>query len=83
MTSHPNTVAAAISGGLATLTVYLLNKYAGTHLNPVDGSAIASVAAAVALFVGRRGIRGTLAAIWNGATPAAKPAKKPAGPPKP
>jgi hypothetical protein len=76
--AHPNTVAAGLSGGFGTLAVYLLNKYAGTHLNQVDGAAIATGAAAVVLYIGRRGIRGTLAAILAGTPAPKKTARKPA-----
>ena len=64
--SHPNTIAAGISGGLATLTVYLLNKYAGAHINAAQGSGIATGYAAVILFIGRRGLKGAVTGVWNG-----------------
>ena len=35
-TGHPNTIVSAIGGGLGTLTAYLLNKYAGTHIDAVQ-----------------------------------------------
>lgn len=63
---HPNTIAAAISGSLATLTVYLLNRYAGTHLNAAQGSGIATGYAAMILFIGRRGLKGAVSNVWNG-----------------
>ena len=79
MNGHPNTVAAGIAGGLGTLTAYLLNKYAGTHIDGTQTGGIATGYAALLLFIGRRGIKGAVQAavdgIWNG-TP--KPvAKKP------
>jgi len=71
MTGHPNTVASLIAGGLGTLTAYVLNKYAGTHITYVQTGGIATVYSAVLLFVGRRGIRGAVLAVvdgvWNGA----------------
>ena len=72
MTQHPNTVAAGFAGGFGTLAVYLLNKYAGTHLTATDAAAIATASASAVLFVGRRGIRGMFAGIWNGSKPAKK-----------
>lgn len=69
MTQHPNTVAAGFAGGFGTLAVYLLNKYAGTHLNAASAAGIATAAASAVLFVGKRGIRGTLADIWHGNKP--------------
>ena len=73
---HPNTTATGVYGGLGALAVYLLNKYAGTHLNAVEGAGIASGAAAVRLFIGRRGIKGTLTAFWRGSDVPAKKAAK-------
>ena len=78
MTGHPNTVASLIAGGLGTLTAYLLNKYAGTHIDAVQTGGIATGYAAVLLFVGRRGIKGAvqgvISAVWSG-TAKPKPAK--------
>jgi hypothetical protein len=69
MSSHPNTTAAGLSGGAATLLVYFLNKYAGTHLNAQDGTGIATALAAIVLFIGRRGVKAALRSIWLGSTP--------------
>lgn len=77
MTAHPNTIAALIAGGLGTLTAHLLNRYAGTDLTPVQVGVIATGYAAVILFIGRRGLKGTVSAVWNGVwngTPAPAPA---------
>lgn len=78
---HPNTIAAALGGATATLTVYLLNRYAGTHLNAAQGSGIATGYATIILFVGRRGLKGAISGVWNGVwngTP--KPVEQPAEP---
>ena len=72
MTQHPNTVAAGFAGGFGTLAVYLLNKYAGTHLNAAAAAGIATAATSAVLFIGRRGIRGMFAGIWNGSKPVKK-----------
>jgi hypothetical protein len=77
-TAHPNTLAAGLSGGASTLIVYLLNKYAGTNLDAQAGAAIATAVASVVLFIGRRGIRGTLSDIWNGNSKPKPAAKAPA-----
>jgi len=83
MTSgHPNTAAALIFGGLGTLAVYLLNKYAGTHLTPAAGAGIATGLASLRLYIGRRGIRRTLSDIWNGSDPAAPTTLASERPPK-
>jgi len=78
VTGHPNTVAAAIAGGLGTLTAYLLNKYAGAHIDSTQTGGIATGYAAVLLFVGRRGIKGAVLAVWDGVwngTPKPAPAE--------
>jgi hypothetical protein len=65
MNSHPNASAAAGTGGLTTLILYLAETQ-GWHVDPLLASGIATVAAAVVLFIGRRGIKGALASIWTG-----------------
>jgi hypothetical protein len=66
VTGHPNTIAALIAGGLGSLTAYLLAKYAGVALTPAQSGGIATGYAAVLLFIGRRGLKGTLQAVWDG-----------------
>jgi hypothetical protein len=66
MTAHPNTIAAIIAGGLGTLTAHLLNTYAGSHITAVQAGGIATVYAGAILFIGRRGLKGTFSAVWNG-----------------
>jgi hypothetical protein len=63
---HPNSIAALISGGLATLTVYLLNKYAHATINDAQSAGIATGYATVILFIGRRGLKGAVSGVWNG-----------------
>lgn len=63
---HPNTIAAGIGGGLATLTVYLLNRYAATSINSAQSAGIATGYATIILFVGRRGLKGAVSGVWNG-----------------
>lgn len=78
MSQHPNTIASLIAGGLGTLTVYLVNRYAGGHLTSVQAGAIATGYSGALLFIGRRGLKGTAVAvaraIWNG-TDSAPPAE--------
>ena len=64
--SNPNASVALTTGGAGTLLVYLLNKYAGTEFTPEAAAGIATGAATVFLFIGRRGIKGTLQMIWSG-----------------
>jgi uncharacterized membrane protein YjjB (DUF3815 family) len=66
MTKHPNAVIGGLAGVLGSLLVWLVNDQ--LHWN-VPATACAAIAGGIAfaiLFVGRRGIRGTLSAIWNG-----------------
>ncbi len=67
--SHPNTAASIVTGGLAGLAIYILGR-CGIDLTPTDGAAVAGALTAVVLFIGRRGIRGTISALWNGSPPA-------------
>ncbi len=72
--THPNAAASVVTGGLAGLAIYILGR-CGIDLTPTDGAAVAGALTAVVLFVGRRGIRGTIAALWNGSSqPPAPPA---------
>jgi hypothetical protein len=65
-TGHPNTIAASLAGALGTLTAYLLKKYAALDITTVQTGAIATGYAAVILFIGRRGVKGAVLAVWNG-----------------
>lgn len=70
MRRHPNAAVAGTSGaGLGTLLVYLLGK-AGVDVEPAAASAIAGGVAALALFIGRNGIRGAIRLLWRGRTTA-------------
>ena len=80
MTGHPNTIAALIAGGLGSLTSYLLSKYAGVQLTPAQSGGIATGYAAVLLFIGRRGLKGTLQAVWGGVWNGVPKQQPPAGP---
>lgn len=62
---HPNTTAATVAGGIGILITWLLG-YFGIDVSAELGGTIATAIAAVVLFVGRRGIRGVLATVWNG-----------------
>lgn len=76
--THPNTLAVGISGLASAGLVYLLNTYAHTHLNAVDGAGIVTGIAGAVIFVGRRGIKRALIGIWAGSDP---PTPPPAAPP--
>lgn len=63
--SHPNATAAAGSGGLAVLVVWLLGM-AGVAVSPEVAAAIAGAIATIVLFIGRRGLKGLARIIWRG-----------------
>ena len=63
--THPNATAAAGSGGVGVLVVYLLS-IAGIDVPPEVAAAIAGALATVVLFVGSRGVRGIADLIWRG-----------------
>lgn len=66
MTKHPNATVGGLSGaGIGTFLVYALGK-AGVQLDPEAASAIAGAVAAIALFIGRNGVRGLIHLIWRG-----------------
>lgn len=67
MNRHPNATVAATNGGLSVLVVWLMG-YFGLDVSAEVGAAIAGSAAATALFIGRKGIRGVLRQIWHGAS---------------
>lgn len=66
MNQHPNTIVGGGGGGAGVLLVFLLNKYAHTSLGPEESAAIATGTAAVLLFIGRKGLRGIVQAVWRG-----------------
>jgi hypothetical protein len=74
---HPNTIASILAGGAAWLISYALQKYAGIHLSKSQGQLVDIGSVAVVLFVGRRGIKDSVLAVWHGVwsgTPAPMPA---------
>jgi hypothetical protein len=63
---HPNASVALGSGsGLGALVVWLVGL-SGTAMPAEVGAAIGGSVAAVALFIGRRGIKGVIHALWQG-----------------
>jgi hypothetical protein len=71
---HPNASIALGSGsGLGALVVWLVGL-SGTAMPAEVGAAIGGSVAAAALFIGRRGIKGVIQALWQGdQTPAGSP----------
>lgn len=65
MNGHPNATAAGGTGGLSVLVLYIAERF-GWHVDPLLAAGIATIASAVVLFIGRRGLRGAIAAIWSG-----------------
>lgn len=64
--THPNATVATGTTGAGVLVVWLLGHF-GVSVSAEDGAAIAGIATAVLLFVGRNGIRGIIRRIWGGA----------------
>lgn len=65
--NHPNATAALATGsGLGSLVAWLLNDVGHLAVPAVGCAAIAGGIAAVALFIGRNGIRGVAQLIWRG-----------------
>jgi len=63
---NPNASVALGSGsGFGALFVWIVGL-SGTTMPPEVGAAIGGVVAAVALFIGRRGIKGAFTTIWRG-----------------
>lgn len=63
---HPNASVALGSGsGLGALVVWLVGL-SGTAMPAEVGAAIGGSVAAIALFIGRRGIKGVIRALWQG-----------------
>jgi hypothetical protein len=66
LASHPNASVALGSGsGLGALVVWAVGL-TGMTMPPEVAAAIAGVIAALALFVGHRGIKGAASALWRG-----------------
>jgi hypothetical protein len=63
---NPNASVALGSGaGVGSLIVWSVGL-TGTQMPPEVGAALGGVVAATVLFIGRRGIRGTLSWVWKG-----------------
>lgn len=78
MTSHPNATASFVTTGLAAVLLHFAHQYHWVNLSGEDALIIAGGLITAVLFVGKRGIRPTLQAIWKGAqTVEAGPPAKP------
>jgi len=81
MSNHPNMTAAGYSSGAASLLVWLLHSRFHVELSIYYSGLIVGGATVVVLGVGRRGIKGTLLALWAG-TGSVWKGKQPARPAK-
>jgi hypothetical protein len=64
---HPNaSVSLATGSGLGTLVAWLVSNVFHLDLSAEAAAAIAGGISATVLFIGRRGIKGTLSGIWSG-----------------
>ena len=78
--THRNAHAAAYSTQLAALAVWLSDKEFHYSLSTVVAIEIAGAVVTAVLFVGKRGVKGTLLAFWRGGLVAwigTDPPKKP------
>jgi hypothetical protein len=66
MNNHPNAKAATITTALAAGAVYLAARYGYTLSSEWSLLAAGAVVSGV-LFIGRRGIKGVISDLWNGA----------------
>jgi hypothetical protein len=63
---NPNAAVALTSGsGVGALAVWLLGVV-GVDMPPEIGAVVAGAMAGVVLFIGRRGIKGVIDAVWSG-----------------
>ena len=63
--AHPNALTAGSTTGVGVVVVWLLGHF-GVDISAEVGAAIAGGEAAVALFIGRKGILGVAHLIWRG-----------------
>lgn len=63
---HANASVSTVAAMLAAGTVWLVNRVAHTELTATDGVALTGFYSAVALFVGKRGLKATLIGLWRG-----------------
>lgn len=65
ITNHPNATTAGGTGSLSVLLVYLLSVF-GVHIDPALAAAIPTILTTAVLWIGKKGIKGTFRAIWDG-----------------
>lgn len=75
--NHPNATASFITTGLAAVLLHFTHQYHWVNLSAEDALIVAGGLITTVLFVGKRGIRPTLSAIWNGAAKAVSNAPTP------
>lgn len=81
--NHPNALAALATSTIVLGGEQMLETYSSTHLGPFWSKALVGAVTTVVLYIGRKGIKGSLAtlfgtikAIWSG--PAGAPPETPA-----
>lgn len=63
---HPNATTAAGLTGPAVLVVWLFNHFGIVDISPEVAVVIAGGVITIALFVGKRGVKGVLSMLWRG-----------------
>jgi hypothetical protein len=66
MPDHPNSTAAGYASAAALLLVWLLKSRFNVDLSIYYAGLIVGAAAALVLFIGKRGIKGAVQALWHG-----------------
>lgn len=73
MNAHPNASASAATTALAALALYVAHRLGWNGLSSEDALLGAGVLISLVLFVGRKGLKATLKAVWNGSPKKAQP----------
>lgn len=65
MGGHPNAATAGVATGPAVLIVWLAGRY-GIDLGAEQAVVVSGLLTSLVLLIGRRGLRGIVAALWRG-----------------
>ena len=79
--NHPNASVAGATTGLAALALYIAHRAGWNGLTSQDAVIASGALISAVLFVGRRGLKATLAGVWSGSASPKAAAADPAAPP--
>ena len=77
MNAHPNASAAGATTALAALALYVAHRLGWNGLSSQDAVIAAGALVTAVLFVGRRGLKNTIVAVWKGSQKPEPPAPTP------